>query len=52
MWGGDPGLAAESLEKIMQIEADILCEGHYGVIRPADDVKQFIAEFLDELGSR
>jgi len=51
MWGGDPGLAAESLEKIMQIEADILCEGHYGVIRPADEVKQFIGEFLDELKS-
>jgi len=52
MWGGDPQLAIGSLEKIVQIEADILCEGHYGVIRPADEVKQFIREFLDELRSR
>jgi len=52
MWGGDPRLAAGSLEKIMQLEADILCEGHYGVIRPADEVGQFIQEFLDELASR
>ena len=51
MWGGDPQLAAISLERIMQIEADILCEGHYGVIKPADEVKQFISEFLDELKS-
>jgi len=51
MWGGDPRLAAKSLERIMQIEADILCEGHYGVIKPADEVKQFIGEFLDELKS-
>ncbi|MFA5078131.1 MAG: MBL fold metallo-hydrolase [Dehalococcoidia bacterium] len=52
MWGGDPQLAIGSLEKIMQIEADMLCEGHYGVIRPADEVKQFIGEFLDELRLR
>jgi glyoxylase-like metal-dependent hydrolase (beta-lactamase superfamily II) len=52
MWGGDPRLAADSLQKIMQLEADILCEGHYGVIRPAEEVKQFIGEFLDELTSR
>ncbi|MDD5397914.1 MAG: MBL fold metallo-hydrolase [Dehalococcoidia bacterium] len=51
MWGGDPQLAAISLERIMQIEADILCEGHYGAIKPADEVKQFISEFLDELKS-
>jgi len=52
MWGGDPRLAAKSLERIMQLEADILCEGHYGVIKPADEVRQFIQEFLDELTSR
>ncbi len=52
MWGGDPRLAVASLEKIMQSGADILCEGHYGVIRPADEVKQFIGEFLEELKSR
>ncbi len=51
MWGGDPQLAAKSLERIMEIEADILCEGHYGVIKPAGEVRQFIGEFLDELTS-
>jgi len=51
MWGGDPHLAVKALERIMRIEADILCEGHYGVIKPADEVRQFIGEFLDELTS-
>jgi glyoxylase-like metal-dependent hydrolase (beta-lactamase superfamily II) len=49
MWGGDAHKAGESLEKIKAIKADILCEGHYGVIQPADEVSDFIQEFIDGL---
>jgi glyoxylase-like metal-dependent hydrolase (beta-lactamase superfamily II) len=44
-WGGDPAKAAQSLAKLRDLKADILCEGHYGVIKPAERV----AEFIDEL---
>lgn len=52
MWGGDPEKAVVSLAKLRDLHADILCEGHYGVIRSADQVAAFIQEFIDELISR
>ncbi len=36
----------ESLRLLISLEADILCEGHYGVFMGKDKVKQFIASFL------
>jgi glyoxylase-like metal-dependent hydrolase (beta-lactamase superfamily II) len=35
-----------SLEHLISLEADILCEGHYGVYRGKDRIKEFIASFL------
>jgi len=35
-----------SLEHLISLEADILCEGHYGVYRGKERVKEFIASFL------
>lgn len=35
-----------SLAMLLALEADILCEGHYGVIRGKQEVKRFIASFL------
>lgn len=35
-----------SLERMLALEADILCEGHYGVIHGRDQVRSFIASFL------
>jgi glyoxylase-like metal-dependent hydrolase (beta-lactamase superfamily II) len=52
MWGGKPLKAIKSLEKIREIRADILCEGHYGVIKPAEEVDEFISEYIDGLKSR
>jgi len=49
IWGGDPQLAISSLGKLLEIRADILCEGHYGVIQPGSEVEQFIREFRDSL---
>jgi glyoxylase-like metal-dependent hydrolase (beta-lactamase superfamily II) len=36
----------KSLELLISIGADILCEGHYGVINGTDDVSDFIKSFL------
>ena len=35
-----------SLRMLTSLEADILCEGHYGVIRGKDEVRRFIESFL------
>jgi len=35
-----------SLEFMMTLNADILCEGHYGIIRGKDQVREFIRSFL------
>ena len=35
-----------SLEKLLQEEADILCEGHYGIYRGKEAVARFIQSFL------
>ncbi len=35
-----------SLEFMMTLNADILCEGHYGIIRGKDNVRDFIRSFL------
>lgn len=35
-----------SLNMIMELEADILCEGHYGVIEGKEEVRRFIAQFV------
>jgi glyoxylase-like metal-dependent hydrolase (beta-lactamase superfamily II) len=48
-WGGDPQKAIESLTKLREIQADILCEGHYGVIQPGERVTDFIQGFIDDL---
>jgi len=35
-----------SLEFMIALETDILCEGHYGIYRGKDEVKKFISSFL------
>lgn len=49
MWGGDPFLAMNSLEIIRDIKADILCEGHYGIIKPSSAINGFIQDFINVL---
>lgn len=36
----------ESLKRLLSLEADILCEGHYGVFKDRMNVSQFIRSFL------
>lgn len=49
VWGGEPEKALASLSKLHNLRADILCEGHYEVIRPEEEVDSFIQEFIDGL---
>lgn len=48
-WGADPAQAATSLQKLINLKADILCEGHFGIFQPADEVERYIAGYLRQL---
>ena len=49
MWGGHPDQAIESLRKLIDLEADILCEGHFGIYQPASEVTDYIEGYLQQL---
>jgi glyoxylase-like metal-dependent hydrolase (beta-lactamase superfamily II) len=38
---------ASSMRRLMKYEADILCEGHFGIFRPAVQVKRYIESYLE-----
>jgi len=37
-----------SMEKLLALEADVLCEGHFGIYKPAARVEQYIRGYLDQ----
>ena len=37
----------KSMQKLLDLNADILCEGHYGVIKPASEVNRFIRSHME-----
>ncbi|HWP97521.1 MAG TPA: MBL fold metallo-hydrolase [Syntrophomonadaceae bacterium] len=45
-WGSDIKAWKESMEKLLQLNADMLCEGHFGVFSPASRVKSYIESYL------
>jgi len=49
MWGGEPHEAIVSLRKLINLKADILCEGHFGVYEPAEEVKGYLESYLRQL---
>ena len=49
MWGGEPKKAIISLQKLIDLKADILCEGHFGIYQPATEVKGYIEGYLRQL---
>ncbi|MFC2002419.1 MBL fold metallo-hydrolase [Chloroflexota bacterium] len=48
-WGADLAQAAASLQKLIELKADILCEGHFGIYQPASEVERYITGYLHEL---
>lgn len=45
-WGSDMDQWKESMQTLLDLKADILCEGHFGIFRPADEVENFIHRCL------
>jgi glyoxylase-like metal-dependent hydrolase (beta-lactamase superfamily II) len=37
-----------SMDRLLRLEADILCEGHYGIFQPKERVRRFIEEQLEK----
>jgi len=37
----------KSMQKLLDLNADILCEGHFGIIKPASEVNSFIRSHMD-----
>jgi len=48
-WGADPVQAVASLQKLIDLEADILGEGHFGIYQPATEVQKYIGSYLSQL---
>lgn len=48
-WGAEPTKARQSLRRLIDLKADILCEGHFGIYRPAAAVENYIRRYLDTL---
>ncbi|MCL6477691.1 MAG: MBL fold metallo-hydrolase [Peptococcaceae bacterium] len=46
-WGSDMEKWEASMRKLLDLKADILCEGHFGVYRPASGVQEYIKHYLD-----
>lgn len=46
VWGSDRELHSRSLSRLLELNADILCEGHFGVIKPATRVREYIVGYL------
>ncbi len=40
----------QSMKKLIALNADILCEGHFGVYQPKGKVIEYIERHLDEYG--
>jgi glyoxylase-like metal-dependent hydrolase (beta-lactamase superfamily II) len=47
-FGSDIEQWKKSMKKLIALEADILCEGHFGIFRSKDKVKKYIQSYLDE----
>lgn len=51
-WGGDLVQAVTSLKNLIALNADILCEGHFGIYQPASEVSRYIEAYLYQLEQR
>lgn len=51
-WGGNPHQAITSLQKLISLKADILCEGHFGTYQPASEVNTYIKGYIHQLQQR
>ena len=45
-WGSNIGQWKKSMNKLLDLKADILCEGHFGIYKPASRVQGYIESYL------
>jgi len=38
----------KSMQKLLDLNADILCEGHFGVFQPAEKVRSYIKGYMEQ----
>ncbi len=41
----------KSMEELLALKADILCEGHFGVYRPEERATEYLERYLEEYGA-
>jgi len=46
-WGSDMEEWHQSMQILLALQADILCEGHFGVYRPASEVTNYISGYIN-----
>ncbi len=46
-FGSDLAAWRRSMERLLALEADILCEGHFGIYQPKDRVAAYIQHYLE-----
>jgi glyoxylase-like metal-dependent hydrolase (beta-lactamase superfamily II) len=49
-FGSDLGDWDRSTKKLLDLEADILCEGHFGIYKPKKEVKDYILSYRRQYG--
>jgi glyoxylase-like metal-dependent hydrolase (beta-lactamase superfamily II) len=47
-FGSDLAAWRRSMERLLALEADILCEGHFGVYQPKKSVTEYIRHYLEQ----
>ena len=47
-WGSNIDEWKTSMKKLLDLKADILCEGHFGIYRPASRVRGYIEAYLSQ----
>ncbi|MRR16474.1 MAG: MBL fold metallo-hydrolase [Deltaproteobacteria bacterium] len=47
-FGSDIALWRKSMRVLLALEADILCEGHFGIYQPKNKVRDYIERYLEE----
>ncbi|HQO78661.1 MAG TPA: MBL fold metallo-hydrolase, partial [Thermodesulfobacteriota bacterium] len=47
-FGSDKNLWKASMNKLLHLKADVLCEGHFGVFQPAQEVEAYIRRQVEK----
>jgi len=48
-WGANLANARASLHRLSELNADILCEEHFGIYQPANEVRMYIERYLQSI---